>query len=135
MRRHAIRTFVTVAATAALSLAALAFAQAPAPARPPGRAAAPKPPSKPTPRLADGKPNLGLTPNSQGYWGDGDGPLVQGANFPLKEIPFQPWARGLYEYRNQTLAREDPYPTCVPHGGPRKFAAEGGFQILQLQEV
>src|SRR5580765_1095711 len=136
MRSHAIKVYVTV--TAALSWMAFtwlmsfpgattALAQAPAPA--------PRPPSKPTPRLADGKPNLGLTPNSQGYWGGGDGPLVQGANFPLKEIPFQPWARGLYEYRNQTLAREDPYPKCVPHGGPRQFAAAGGFQILQMPDV
>ena len=144
MRSHGTRVYVTM--TAALSWMAFtwlmslpgatALAQAPAPARPPaGRAAAPRPPSKPTPRLADGKPNLGLTPNSQGYWGGGDGPLVQGANFPLKEIPFQPWARGLYEYRNQTLAREDPYPKCVPHGGPRQFAAAGGFQILQMPDV
>ena len=95
-----------------LTAPVLAFAQAPA-----------KPAPRPTPRLPDGKPNLGLTPNASGYWGGGDGPLVQGANFPLKEIPFQPWAKGLYDYRNETLAKDDPYPKCVPHGGPRQFAA------------
>jgi hypothetical protein len=121
MRTLGIRIFVTV-----MLLAATAFAQAPA---------KPQPESRPTPRLPDGKPNLGLTPNGRGYWGGGDGPLVQGANFPLKEIPFQPWARGLYEYRNETLARNDPYPACVPHGGPRQFAAAGGFQILQMHDV
>ena len=100
MGSHGIKIDVTVAATAGLSFmlsmvspAAMVFAQAPAPSGPPaGRAAAARPPSKPTPRLPDGKPNLGLTPNAQGYWGGGDGPLVQGANFPLKDIPFQPWA-------------------------------------------
>ena len=96
MGSHGIKTHVTVAATAGLSFMfvivspAALFAQAPAPAAPAGRAAAPRPPSKPTPRLPDGKPNLGLTPNAQGFWGGGDGPLVQGANFPLKDIPFQP---------------------------------------------
>jgi hypothetical protein len=110
MPGHRIRIFVTPAAIAAVSLLpATAFAQAPAPARPPAaRTAAPRPPSKPMPRLADGKPNLGLTPNSRGHWEGGDGPLVQGANFPLKDIPFQPWAKALYDYRNQTLAKDDP---------------------------
>ena len=129
MRSHGIRICVTVAATAVTSLTLLqgisTFAQAPAQA--PARAQAAKPPSKPTPRLADGKPNLGLTPNAKGYWGGGDGPLVQGANFgDLKAIPFQPWARALHEYRMTTLAKDDPYPRCVPHGGPRQFAAAGG---------
>ena len=50
-------------------------------------------------------------------------------------IPFQPWARGLHEYRMKTLAKDDPYPACVPHGGPRQFAAAGGFKILQLPDV
>src|SRR4051812_20706022 len=134
MRSHGFRIFATAGATIVLALvsfAAVSLAQAPAPAR----AAAPKPPSKPTPRLADGKPNLGLTANSRGYWSGGDGPLVQGANFPLKDIPFQPWAKGLFDYRNQTLAKDDPYPRCTPHGGPRQFAAAGGFQIVQMPEA
>lgn len=139
MRSHRIPLGVTltIAVTIAVTsfLLATAFAQAPAPARPAGRAAAPKAPSRPTPRLADGKPNLGLTANARGYWGGGDGPLVQGANFPLKDIPFQPWAKALFDYRNQTLAKDDPYPRCTPHGGPRQFAAAGGFQIVQMPEA
>jgi hypothetical protein len=94
------------------------------------------PPPRPTPRFPDGTPNLGLTPGERGYWDGGDGPLVQGANYgPLDQIPFQPWARGLHEYRMKTLAKDDPYPKCVPHGGPRQFAAANGFQILQMPEV
>ncbi len=127
MRGHGIRFFTAVAALTTSLVAANAFAQAPA---------RPAPPSKPTPRLADGKPNLGLAPGSRGYWGGGDGPLVQGANYgKLDEIPFQPWARGLYTYRNETLAKDDPYPKCVPHGGPRQFAAAGGVAILQMPEI
>jgi hypothetical protein len=128
MRAHAIRTFVIVAAAAATLMLANASAQAPT-----GK---PAPPKRPAPRLPDGKPNLGLTPGGKGYWGGGDGPLVQGANFgDLKAIPFQPWAQGLFEYRNATLAKDDPYPKCVPHGGPRQFAAANGFQILQMHDV
>jgi hypothetical protein len=130
MRRHGKHLYVIIAAAAALSVsAATLVAQAPATAKPPA-------PARPTPRLADGKPNLGLAPGSEGYWGGGDGPLVQGANYgPLADIPFQPWARGLHEYRMKTLAKDDPYPACVPHGGPRQFAAANGFKILQLPDV
>ena len=129
MRRYGNHLFVIIAATAALSVSATLVAQAPATAKPPA-------PSKPTPRLADGKPNLGLAPGSEGYWGGGDGPLVQGANYgTLADIPFQPWARGLHEYRMKTLAKDDPYPKCIPHGGPRQFAAANGFKIIQLPEV
>jgi len=72
--------------------------------------------SRPAPRFPDGRPNFGPPAGETGIWLPGDGlgirnqlaiesddPKAAGA-FPglkprLSEVPFQPWARGLYEYR------------------------------------
>ena len=60
---------------------------------------------------------------------------MQGANYSAGRDSVSAVGRGLHEYRNKTLAKDDPYPKCVPHGGPRQFAAANGFKILQLPEV
>ena len=89
-------------------------------------------PVAPAPRLADGTPNLGPGADGLGFWDRGSGPQVGGADYPPpEEIPFQPWARGLYDYRQETLAAEDPHVRCTPPGGPRQFAVPFGIQIVQ----
>ena len=40
-----------------------------------------------------------------------------------KVAPFQPWAKGLYEYRQRNLLKDDPMASCLPPGGPRQFQA------------
>jgi hypothetical protein len=45
--------------------------------------------------------------------------------------PFQPWAKGLYEYRQRMLLKDDPMVSCLPPGGPRQFQAPHGLQILE----
>ncbi|MBV8845772.1 MAG: hypothetical protein JO307_23435 [Bryobacterales bacterium] len=58
-------------------------------------AAPPAGPAEPTPRWRDG-PNLGPTPDHKAYWelrpGFGGMPRAN-------DVPFQPWARALYQYR------------------------------------
>jgi hypothetical protein len=89
-------------------------------------------PAGPTPRLADGTPNLGPTENGLGNWDRGTGSMVGGASYPAAdEIPFKPWARALYDYRQETLAKDDPHVRCAPPGGPRQFAVPFGLQIVQ----
>ena len=39
-------------------------------------------PQGPTPRLADGTPNLGPLEDGLGLWGRGPGPMVAGADYP-----------------------------------------------------
>lgn len=89
-----------------------------------------------TPRLADGTPNLGPLADGKGYWDRGPGPMVGGASYPpADQIPFKPWARALYDYRQQTLSRDDPHVRCAPPGGPRQFAVPFGLQIVQVPAI
>lgn len=90
----------------------------------------------PTPRLADGTPNFGPGADGRGYWDRGSGPQVGGADYPPPEqIPFMPWARALYDYRQSTLAKDDPHVRCAPPGGPRQFAVPFGLQIIQVPSI
>jgi hypothetical protein len=106
--------------------------------------------SKPTPRWADGHPRLGVAPGEQGYWAspsaaslvettagkirmDNNG-LLANLNDAGKVAPFQPWAKGLYEYRQRTLLKDDPMLSCLPPGGPRMFQVAHGVQFLEQPE-
>ncbi len=64
---------------------------------------------------------------------DGNGLLVNLADAD-KVAPFQPWAKGLYEYRQRTLLKDDPMISCLPPAGPRMFEAAHGVQFLEQPE-
>src|SRR5262245_20161261 len=75
-----------------------------------GAAAAPAadaPPPEPAPRWPDGRVNLGSTADKKGYWevrpGLGGAPRAA-------DVPFQPWAKALYDYRT---AKTDLYHPLV----------------------
>lgn len=90
--------------------------------------APPAQPAEPAPRWADGRINLGSTPDKKGYWEvrPGLGGLPRAA-----DVPMQPWARALSEYRG---ARVDLYPPlvgCKAAGGPGFFNAPG-FEIVDV---
>ena len=65
---------------------------------------------------------------------DSDGLLTNISDID-KVAPFQPWARGVYEYRQRTLLAEDPLKKCLPPGGPRQFQMPNGFQVLEQPEL
>jgi len=106
--------------------------------------------SKPTPRWPDGHPRLGVVPGEQGYWANPSaaslvettaGNIQMDRNDLLanmedagKVAPFQPWAKGLYEYRQRTLLKDDPMLSCLPPGGPRMFQVAHGVQLLEQPE-
>jgi Family of unknown function (DUF6152) len=107
-------------------------------------------PTKPTPRWPDGHPRLGVVPGEKGYWAspsassltdttagnirmDKDG-LLANLDDAGKIAPFQPWAKGLYEYRQRTLLKDDPMLSCLPPGGPRMFQVAHGVQFLEQPE-
>src|SRR5271154_4886601 len=88
----------------------------------------PKGEAKPTPRLADGHPDLG---NSKGSWNPRiianlAGAGTQGANrSPVEkqvDVPFQPWAKAFYEKNIANLSKDDPEARCLPPGIPRMNA-------------
>ena len=103
-------------------------------------------PAKPTPRWPDGHPRLGPPPGEKGYWAypsaaslveNTAGAIRMNANGLLanladaaKVAPFQPWAKGLYEYRQRALLKDDPMVSCLPPGGPRMFQVAHGVQFL-----
>jgi hypothetical protein len=102
---------------------------------------------KAAPRWPDGRPRLGLVPGETGYWSypsahslmetnlktDSYGLLANAADAD-KVAPFQPWAKGLYLYRQRALLKDDPMASCLPPGGPRQFQAPYGFSILEQPE-
>jgi hypothetical protein len=114
------------------------FAQdAPAPpkAAPPKAAkqgkAMPSRPVEPTPRWPDGRVNLGSAPGHKGYW-------ELRPNFagrPTGPVPFQPWAKAVYDYRQASQkTTPPPYINCKASPGPEYLLAPG-FEIVDAPEL
>jgi len=113
------------------------------------QAALPKATRMTTPRWPDGHPRFNPLPGETGYWSfpsqlalvesnvsvkmNSDGILANIADAG-KVAPLQPWAKGLYEYRQKTLLRDDPMTYCLPPGGPRQFHTANGLFILEEPE-
>jgi hypothetical protein len=106
-----------------------------------------RPPSGPTPRLADGRVNLGPAPGEKGVWeGNAGATLATNAkgldnpamnlptNMKIADVPFLPWARALYEYRQASTTKDDPHVRCKPSGGPRMMHTPYGMEFLDLPE-
>jgi hypothetical protein len=120
-----------------------------------GRGRGPQGPARPTPRLPDGRPNFGPIPGEAGVWlpglatfADPDTPnenrtFPGGASGPpppgspkkpkLSEVPFQPWARALFEYRRGT--EFEPHTRCKASGGARQFLTPYGVEFVDLPEL
>jgi hypothetical protein len=114
-------------------------------------------PVEPTPRLADGTPNLGRVPGEKGVWsvpyiqnmadrasGRGAGPAGRGGGGgddggrggakSEPHIPFLPWAAAIYDYNSANASKYDPEGYCLPPGGPRMMATPYPMEILQLPD-
>ena len=95
----------------------------------------------PTPRLPNGKPDLG---NATGVWSPRPIHDIAGAggdpNQKTKmvetvvDVPFQPWAKKVYEERIGNWWKEDPEGLCLPPGVPRMMTTPFPFQIYQLPD-
>jgi hypothetical protein len=105
-----------------------------------GRGAA-APPSAPTPHWPDGRVNLDAAPGQKGFWN-----VMQGnvfgrngsalpTNLTLEEVPFQDWARALYQYRQSRNGLDDPHARCYPAGGMRFFTVPNGLNIIDQPEL
>src|SRR6185503_20803621 len=127
MGRRNLAVGIALAIVVALPL--LSSAQAPAGR---GRGAAPAkpaPPAGPPPRFKDGTINLGAVPGQKGFWNSFNGQLVGKTgnalptNLEIAEVPFRPWAKALYEYRDLRDGLDDPHARCQPAGGLRFLTA------------
>jgi hypothetical protein len=90
------------------------------------------PPPGPTPRSADGRVVLGgAKQEEKGVWTPLFG--ITAPIAPLEEVPFQPWARALYDSRQ---AHElEPHARCKPSGAARQFLTPYGVEFVELPEV
>jgi len=95
------------------------------------RAAAP---AKPAPHFPDGTPNLGITTEERGLWLPLDrGDLGRRATLaPVETIPFQPWAKALYEDRQ--IHELEPHTRCKPSGVARQFQTPYGVDFVHLPD-
>jgi Family of unknown function (DUF6152) len=104
-------------------------------------------PAAPTPRWPDGKPRLGPTTGTTGYWAKPSMTILAetGTNIKVnkngllasiadadKIAPFQPWARDLFTLRQRNRLADDPqYLYCLPPGGPRQYQETYGVQFVE----
>jgi hypothetical protein len=99
----------------------------------------------PAPRYPDGRPNFGAPAGQTGIWLPGAGlgirnqlAVESGPNpLPdlkprLSDVPFQPWARELYEYRRNGF---EPHTRCKPSGGARQFLTPYGVELVDIPDL
>jgi len=108
-----------------------------------GRGAAAAPPVRPTPRWPDGTVNWGPPVGETGLWNVAGGTFARpegGRVNPndapkptLSEIPFQPWTRAIYDYRQENQL--EPYTRCKPSGAFRQVATAYGTQFVNFPEL
>jgi len=89
------------------------------------------PPPEAAPRWPDGRVNLGSTSDKKGYWEVRPG--LGGAPRPA-DVPFQPWAKALQQYRTGKTDLYPPLVKCKPAAGPGFFNAPG-FEIVDAPEL
>jgi len=103
-----------------------------------------KVPRTPVPRTADGKPNLSAPaprlpdgkPDFSGIWQPPLG-YVRNLAKDLKEeeVPFQPWAKALYDERTTgKFWKDDPDANCLPQGVPKLDTAPAPWKLIQFPD-
>ena len=106
-----------------------------------------KQPSRPTPHWPDGHCEPGPAPGRKRRVGgqcrlDASHQCARHRQSPhesadqpeVSEVPFLPWARALYAYRQGTTTKDDPHTQCLPSGGPRLFHTPYGFEFVEVPE-
>jgi hypothetical protein len=83
--------------------------------------------SGPTPRTADGKPDLSGVWAAAGYTANIAKDMKPG------ELPMTPWAEALYKERQATNGKDDPEARCLPTGVPRRDPYP--FKIVQTPSL
>ena len=105
-------------------------------------------PSRPTPHWPDGRVNLGPLPGEKGVWeGNAGATLATNppggidnasmnlpTNLKIQDVPFLPWARALYNYRQTSTTKDDPHVRCKPSGGPRMYHTPYGMEFLDFPD-
>lgn len=86
--------------------------------------------SAPAPRLPDGKPDL------SGIWNPPTGYLRNLARDLKEEVPFQPWAKKVYDERASGIHwKDEPDANCLPQGVPKVLLAPAPWRMVQTPRV
>src|SRR6267143_5940289 len=86
--------------------------------------------SAPAPRLPDGKPDL------SGVWNPPNGYLRDLAKDLKEPVPFQPWAKTLYDERAAGVHwKDEPDANCLPQGVPKVLLAPAPWRIVQTPGI
>ena len=96
------------------------------------RGRGPAVPAPPAPRGPNGRVLLqGKTPAEKGVWLPAGVVTTSFAN--AADIPFQPWAKALYEDRQ--THRLEPHARCKPSGAAREMQTPYGVEFVELPEL
>ncbi len=92
-------------------------------------------PPKPVERFADGTVNLGITSSERGLWLPRDRTDLgrRSTLAPVETIPFQPWAKELYEDRQ--IHELEPHTRCKASGVSRQFQTPYGVDFVQIPDL
>ena len=132
------RSFGPVVVLAALALSVPLYGQ--------GRGGAPRGPSAPAPRHADGRINFGPPRGEKGVWERRVEHLVinpksyqadatKNARIHIDKVPLQPWALALTNQRHSLALASEPYTRCKPAGGPRQIMSPYGLEIVDVPDL
>jgi hypothetical protein len=99
--------------------------------------------ARPAPRWPDGHVNLASVPGQKGHWIRTRRELVVDARTSnplpndrrIEDIPFQHWAKALFEYRRANNDRDSPHARCKPDAGPRQIGTAYGFEIVEFRDI
>jgi hypothetical protein len=135
MQSRRSRAILGVTMGLALLAGTTSLAQTPGPGR--GRKKSNEP-SRPAPRNKEGRVSLGAGAGQKGFWGGGGSIIGQRGGLPtnlaIDDVPFQPWAKALYQLRQKEGQKDDPHARCLPPGGPRQFQTPNGFEFVEDTE-
>jgi hypothetical protein len=98
---------------------------------------------QPAPRWPDGRVNIATVPGQKGHWIRTRRELVVDADTTntlpndrkIDGIPFQAWAKALFEYRRSRDDRDSPHARCKPSAGPRQIGTAYGFEIVEFRDL
>jgi hypothetical protein len=86
--------------------------------------------SAPAPRLPDGTPDL------SGIWNPPTGYLRNLARDLKEDVPFQPWAKAIYDERATGMHwKDEPDANCLPQGVPKVLLAPAPWRIIQTPTI
>ncbi|MBT3711001.1 MAG: hypothetical protein HOG19_16285 [Gammaproteobacteria bacterium] len=101
---------------------------------------------RPAPRGEDGHVSFEPPSGEGGTWVRRQGNLVinpgsyeaartAGAPIHIDDIPIQPWAKALTNYRHDIFLASEPYTRCKPASGPRSIMSPYGLEIVSVPDL